>query len=292
MLLAVCSGCTVSVATRKSKIVGTYKLTSMTDYDGDDVSKKGIEAYLVVPNEGYGYYVYKDNTTDVTVRYAQITFHADEEKPRKYSHVEYKVDGDSQSYNCGSTGGALNHSTLGVKPNSRPIETYWKTISWSREDSAQDLSYVKKQLGTLPEPIPFGSAKLDGFYSYSNYNSDTQESEFYQEFTPEFVYAYIDVNIGRNKAIVHYMRKSDMASRTVEYDLSMSDGSVTIGEQTFVLDTTTGPIIKIPAQFTSAGGNVYDLTFDFSRYDRRAFDLQRNIDYAVEQYNESLGEAE
>ena len=61
MLLAVCSGCTVSVATRKSRIVGTYKLTSMTDYDGDDVTKKGIEAYLVVPNEGYGYYVYKDD---------------------------------------------------------------------------------------------------------------------------------------------------------------------------------------------------------------------------------------
>lgn len=283
MMLVLCSGCTISIATRKSKLVGTYKLTTLTDYAGDMIGRKGIEAYLVVPESGRGYYVYKDNDTPVSVRYADIIFHPDEEKPNRYSQVEYAVDGDEKSYKCGNTGGALNYSELGFK-SVKPIETYWKSTAWTREDRAQDLSYVEDQLGDLPEVIPYGLAKYDGYYVYSGYYIEQGGTEFYDEFSERFVYAILDVDAAAGKATAYYMLKSDMLSREAEYPAQVTSTAITVDDQTYELNNVSRPRMIVPAQFTASSSTVYDFTYEFARYERKEYSLQRNIDALIEQF--------
>lgn len=84
-----------SKAGKLSELVGTYQLTSYTtkpDASTEEIdllSETGAEAYLIVGENSYGYYVYKDNSTPVWCDSVFIEYTPDDEEPDLIKAIEY-----------------------------------------------------------------------------------------------------------------------------------------------------------------------------------------------------------
>ena len=249
-----------------------------------------MEVYLVVPESGYGYYVYKDKSTATYIRQVSITFKQHEEKANRYTHLSYKFDDSSEYQEFGRSGDGLNKRVLGGQIGN----TYWKDTNYTRVDSAQDLSYVESQMGNLPDYIPYGKGVYDGFYKYSYTNWQQVNGELPDEYQPPFVYAIFDMNFGTNRSTLYYMMKEDMLTREVTYDLSVTDEApytMTIGSQTFKVERNTFSTysyayLYIPVTYTREDGTVFNGEMTFTRAVRSSFDLQTNIQADLDWYNE------
>lgn len=76
----------------KAEMSGTYKLTLYVGKDDanqevDKIEPNGIEAYLVVNENGTGYYAYKDSKTALTVEAITISFVQDDEETSKFKAI-------------------------------------------------------------------------------------------------------------------------------------------------------------------------------------------------------------
>jgi hypothetical protein len=284
LVLAIGSACTVSQATRMRDMVGTYKLTYYNNRTTNLVERDEMEVYLVVPESGYGYYVYKDKNTPVYIRQMSVSFTPHQEKANRYTHIVYTIDGSSSSVELGRSGDGLNRRVLGGQIN----DTYWQDTSYLRVSKAQDLSYVSEQLGTLPPHVPYGSARYDGYYRFSHvdagYNNDQALTD--NNYNP-FVYAIFDFDFASNKATAYYMLKDNMERVSESYSLSF-DGSTTftVGSKAFVAEVMYSSVyLKIPVTRTTTTGTEVECYYVFSKADRTAFDLENGIQSEIDWYN-------
>lgn len=165
------TSCYVSHPTAMKNLTGTYELTKFTrkakdadsEADPDDLIKeKGIVAYLVITGEEYGYYVYKDNETPLTVKQVKINYEYDDEDITKVKSITY-IDGvftnETKYPGAGSEllgvnfrlfKRELNYSFQAVFNNK-----FAQSVIYKKANKATDLRYVEKKLGTLPTVIDF-----------------------------------------------------------------------------------------------------------------------------------------
>ena len=102
LCMAAFTSCYVSKPAALKNVVGTYRLTTYThtysvEQEGADektqevhnlLEERSIEAYLVVRDDGTGYYVYREGD-ETTARSVKITYQYDDEKPSLVKEISY-----------------------------------------------------------------------------------------------------------------------------------------------------------------------------------------------------------
>lgn len=225
LCMLVSSGCYVTKAAKIKDIVGTYKLTSYTDDGVDLIAKRGITAYLVITNDGTNYYYYKEEGREALLREIKVAFIPDEEEQGKYSYVEYRINAYDSAVKFAYAFDGLNATAIRVGRKNGEIYTYQIYTKYEKVNSAKDLSFLKKELGEIPQAIEYGKSMYHGIFSHQfqdYYNSGISQDYFNKEYVEPFVYWYIDVNVITQKATVYYMLKADEKPVVEERSFTMT----------------------------------------------------------------------
>lgn len=153
LLVVFTSGCYMINSQKMRKVKGTYELTNYsvtngyTDKTTDYIATYGYKVYLIVTGSNQGYCVFSSNEVEPYYYTCNLTYHYDQENSNLVEYVEYSYQGKSQKF--GVTSEALNFSRPVVKIGS--VASNGLSLSWKRVDSATDLSYATKKLGTISE---------------------------------------------------------------------------------------------------------------------------------------------
>ena len=299
------SGCYVTKAARLNDIVGTYELTgyNRTGEDAFDYKEEnGMVAYLVIKDANSGYYIYKDNWTDLSVRAVQITLTADEEEPNKYNFVTYKLDSITDEVKLGIHSGNLNSSI--PKSSGNLLDGTYNAFAayintdYKRVNKATDLSFVKKQLGELPAVTEYGLSAYDGIYYYNHYNIDNMVLDyntFSRNYTEPFIYAMFDLNIYTQKATVYYaLKNTPIEKKQVEYSfsISQSDGVVmfNIGAKTYPAELKGKNAYMFIPQTTVIEEAEIPFDLAFIKSARNTTNLENQINWQIEYYEQQIAD--
>ena len=152
--------CYVSRPAAMSKLKGTYALTKYTykekDAEGDPIDKikaEGIVAYLVVTGEDYGYYVYKDDASDIIVQKVKVTYVYDDEEPTLVKEITY--DNGLSIATTPYPGSGKEVLGLNFKLFSKTLNNTYnavfgrnfsQSVSYKKVSSKTDLSYASKKM--------------------------------------------------------------------------------------------------------------------------------------------------
>ena len=152
--------CYVSKPAAMSKLIGTYSLVKYTykesEAEGDPTDKikeEGIVAYLVITGEDYGYYVYKDSSSEVIVQKVKVTYVYDEDEPELVKEITYDNGLSIASTpfpGCGKEVLGLNFrmfsKTLNNTYNAVFGRKFTQSVSYKKVSSKSDLSYASKKM--------------------------------------------------------------------------------------------------------------------------------------------------
>lgn len=271
-LVASLSACYISNPAKMSDLEGTYELTSFTrrpkDADSEDenatvdmIATNGIKAYLVVKSDGFGYYVYKDNDTELYADTIRITYTYDDENPEKIKEIRY--DNGAAKKNAYPNSG---EETLGLNfKRKKKLLTYYmpssdlmkrdysQSVQYTKVDGATDLSYASEQMGSTLSAVEFGLKKLDGMlYNFGGNYSEDKYIYFALIFADDF-----------KTATVHYALKESCLD-TVESNLAVSvsydenNAIISVGNYVFKRFIQTNNYgYSNEYVFTTVGNNEY-----------------------------------
>ena len=240
------TACYVSRPDTMDHLVGTYALTSYTrkakdapseEEATDMIKEKGIVAYLIIKNNGTGYYVYKDNNTALFARSIKITYSYDEDHSESVKEIRY-TDGLTSSGD-GYPGKGME--TLGLnfsKKEKRLTYTmpavfgrnYSQTVRYEKVDDSTGLSYAGNKLGTT---IVASDYELNGLGLVH------ADCSYYDGFP--YLYMIYDIRPAEKKADFYYaMKEDEVACVERNLDVSWSVASetentlnITIGDRTY-----------------------------------------------------------
>lgn len=305
LLTGVFAGCYMTRPGKLKDVLGTYKLESYSrSGDGliDYIERDEIVCYLVIRDANNGYYIYKDKYTTLSVREIKISLTPDTEEPDKYSFVNYTIDDTVEAVKLGFSRGSLNATTYDSSGNifegNYDAFAYQNYTNFKRLDKAKDLSYVKKEIGELPQTVPYNYGAYDGVYVYSGFDCDldTQYEAVYNYYDEPFVYAYIDFDPFKGEAIAYYMLKSDEIQREDKLPASVVVGQtamLNIGNKVFSTKVTEfhpkNIYMYIPETLTygEGEGESFNFRLTFDHCNRRSGAIEERIQYAIEQYQNS-----
>jgi hypothetical protein len=221
-LLAGLSGCFVIRGQKMSKLKGTYKLTNYTytpqyslegsyrpsnrDYINDE--KYMYEDYLVITGNTTGYYVHKAAGVPAYVKEVMLSYEYSTEDSSKIEYVVFKdvltTSVQSGTNRVGVNGNILNYSKSAMDLFGLRTEDIY--VRWEKVDKATDLSYVKKQLGSLKE-YDYKSFGVRGIYELKfEYSGDVTDAVL-----PEFQYNFFVIDPAKDalKITWYYASKED-----------------------------------------------------------------------------------
>lgn len=293
-ILVMLTGCYPSKPTTMKNLVGTYKLEtwtrSYTEERADDgstithdyVAEDGIEAYLVITQDGKGYYIYKDNNTPLIAKETKIEYIYDDDEPGKVKEIVYTTGGISgTNYNP-----AYGAERLGVYYTWREKKlsytmpavfgrTYSQTSRYSKVDKATDLSYVQKKLGQTIRTAPYAIAALDGWQIYQG---------VYDSQNP-YIYYALDLNCPAQTANVYWANKEDGVQRSqmnVRVQFSIPDDespiTVTVGDQQLYCTHYAEPATNLYGSYNS------DMDMYFYRTAQKSFDKDSEWQMYLDEY--------
>lgn len=180
------TGCYSVHPAPKGDVYGTYELTTYTRTypvkDGEDepevinfVEDYGAKSYIVVGEDGFGYYFYSDKETELFGKEIKITLEetTNEEKAGRIAYVCYDVDGEK-----GDRFG-VNQKTFGqiilnytgkptgfrfAKENDRIVakKAYSETVKYKKISGITSLKTVSKKLPMIPLIAPYELNAYDG----------------------------------------------------------------------------------------------------------------------------------
>lgn len=224
----VAAGCYVIKGVKMSKLVGTYELTHYYGKE-DYMTRDEMKLYVVINNNGSGYYVYQDKDTPLHCAEMLCRFTASQEDSSLYEYVELSFErNQSDWHKLGINGERLNSKQTKWKPIvwGEPLEIdYYIDVDFKKVSSKTDLSYVEQTFNTTLTALPLGVSATVGLYEFSYFSAaDTENTETVEPEKP--VYAYLLLNPYQNKATAYYMLKSNEQQVTEEYTCSLSyDGA-------------------------------------------------------------------
>ena len=203
------------------QLVGTYQLTKYTLSNSNDntsdpeandqIKKEGIVAYLVVKDDGTGYYVYKSNDEALRLEQIKIKYVYDEEETNKVKEISFSNGQEVTSKDVPGCG----YETLGLYfklfkktlNQSHPAVFGKKTstsVTYTKVSSKSDLSYVEKKMGTLPKMLAF---ELNGLTANYVLNYDNEN---------KYDYYIVSLNAETMKATINYRLKNTTQNVKVE----------------------------------------------------------------------------
>lgn len=298
-------GCFKIDEATKKEIAGTYKLTRYLKSGNEDntvdyIADKKTECYLVIPEEGNGYYVFSDENTEPIALEAQIAFEESTEAPGKYGYVSYFTDQTVSPEKLGYSKGTLNKSypVFGGSLLDGTLTTdFIVYVDYKKVDGAQDLSYVKK---VMPDVAVYKS----GEYAYNGYfNKSTLNHSVYISYAQADVCVYYIVKLDsvNKKATEYYMLKSDMVRHANEVDYSLNKDVDEYGTEIYKLGL--GDKVCNTARVTDSNKffsfrysiNVSEGQESVEMFLNRCDDitdgnLEETISVAIEEYENSLAQ--
>ena len=286
-------GCYVSKPATMSDLVGVYQLTKFTrthtstDENGESQStetdlmaERGITAFLVVGDNGFGYYVYKDNDGQ-SAKQVTITYTYDDEDTDKIKEIAYSdgyaASGDGFPGKGKETLGltfqkkekTLNYNYAQI--NGKLIKRdYSQSVSYTKVANGADLSFVERKIGQSLSIPDMRIAGLDGWQVFDSFGGEN-----------EYDYYYIDLNVVDKKANVYYMRHDEgnpSVANNLDVEIAYPQGdevyiTISVGNNKFYCNnSTTAPARNIFAIGTTGESNLW-----FIHYDRSDFNLEESI---------------
>ena len=219
------TACYTSKPDTEENLVGTYKLTYFTSKPkdaGQDVEptnmikEKGVSAYMIIKDDGTGYYAYKDNDKS-WVRSIRLTYTYDEDDSSKVKELRY-TDGmgakDTDRYP------GTGKEVLGVTFIKKEKKLHYNqpamlsvkqstVVTYEKVNSDTNVSYITSKLNIIANGAPFelsglSTVVMSGYgdsypyiYYILSFNAAGKVDEYYQLKTGEPV-----VNSGLNVEVV------------------------------------------------------------------------------------------
>lgn len=233
VLMTICALCLVLVAcnpAKLSKITGTYQLTmysrqAKSDSDSENlIEKRGITAYLVVRDDGIGYFVYESDDVSLTAITVSLEYTYDTDDAEKVRSIEVS---DAKKFSDTYIGWSNN-----LKVNYQGRKESYLTCSkiafgsispasgsttYTRVDKATDLSYVQKQLGKDIQPLANSDlARLHGLFEMS-YEIGAEN---------KYAYRYANIDVLANSVTVYSALKEDVVLDVDKYVVAEGKESV------------------------------------------------------------------
>ncbi|MBO4535422.1 MAG: hypothetical protein J5755_05745, partial [Clostridia bacterium] len=219
-IACVAVGCYNSKPAVMKELVGTYELTQFTRWhtenqgeesttqETDLKAERGIQAYLVVKDNGRGYFVYKDNG-GLTAREVAITYTYDDKNTNQIKEITYTDGLASSGDGYPGKGRETLGLTFGLKEktlnfyyaqiNGKLIKRdYSQKVVYKKVSKSADLSYVESKLQVRLNIPRMEIGGLDGWQVYDSYNESNP-----------LVYFYIDMHVAEGQATIYYMFRSD-----------------------------------------------------------------------------------
>lgn len=287
----VAAGCYNSKPAVMSELVGVYELTQFTRWhtegegeqattqESDLKAEKGIRAYLVVNDNGRGYYVYKDNE-GLSAKEVAITYTYDDKDPTQIKEITYSdglaTTGDGYPGKGRETLGLtfkLKDKTLNyyyAQFNGKLLNRdYSQKVIYKKVSKSPALSYVESNLGVQLNVPRMEIAGLDGWQVYESYNESDR-----------LAYFYIDLHVAEGQATIYYMFREDgiphQEDRTVTFDVPQDTNqpiAIHVGDDVFY---AYNYVTTIPSTIWHQDElGAQDMWF--GRYDRNGFDVQEHI---------------
>ncbi len=261
------TGCFYIDADTKKAIAGTYELTRYyksgnAENTVDVLKEKNIVCYLVIPEEGNGYYVYKDDDTDAYALESKISFEESKEEKDKYEYVVYTNDVAPSSEKFGYRKGGLNKQYPVFKGSildGTLTTDYTVYIDYKKVDSAQDLSYVTKKIKDLPV-YKLGEYAYNGYFRKSSIDCPAENHEQ----ADEYVYYFIRLDSLAKKATEYYMKRGDKIRRVQTVDYSVAPAKNEYGNDNYNL--TIGDKI-CPTSPASDQSKFFRFNYEITVYD-------------------------
>ena len=261
-LFVALTACYVSKPATMAELVGTYALKSFTrtpKTEGEEkadpinlMEQRGIVAYLVVKDDGFGYYVYKDSDTALSAEQIKIHYTMDGEDETLVKEINYDNGSGRTGYDHQYPGSG--RETLGLTfakkkktLNFSNLQTkqYSQSVSYEKVSNASDLSFVNKKLGVTLSAIDFGMKKLEGLLLYTGGSYDSQNP---------FIYLGLELNPVTMKATKYYALKEDEIAHKDE-NLSVTLTYTETGANLFISGLTFTRTFSSYPPMLSAGLN-------------------------------------
>jgi len=203
------TACYTSKPDTMGNLTGTYQLTYFTskpkdagqDVEPTDMIKeKGVVAYLVIKDDGTGYYTYKDNDTEAWVRSVRINYSYDEEDSSKVKEIRY-TDGmgakDTERYP------GTGKEVLGLTFNKKEKKLHYNqpavlsvkqstVVTYEKVSDSFDLSYIAGKMSLVASVAQFEVSGLTNLslgdygetcpyiYYILSFNASGKVDEYYQ----------------------------------------------------------------------------------------------------------------
>lgn len=217
VILLLFSGCSKKKTLETT--VGTYKLDQYVyDYiletiETEDKQKEyGIEAYLIITGDTYGYYVYRDNQTNFDAKEVRLTYKHSSQNEQEITGIEYTLETRDTQY--GVPGGyaellKLNSKKLYSNRGSQnSTGKYRLKVNYTKISNATSLEELEETLNQPLPVIPYSLLKLDAAFIMSYQVK-------YEDLIP-YRYYIIEINGYTMTATVYYALKADDVDNTLE----------------------------------------------------------------------------
>lgn len=234
LLAVVCllSSCTFySVRPGKmSELVGTYQLTKYEvipdagegDTSSDEERKQDylslckMEAYLIVTDTGYGYYLYRENNGELSYETIRLEYSMDMDDDTKVESLSYTVGFEAKDSRPGAgkedMGFNSRKHTLAYNVSNTKVHLFGKEIGsdkkvsvvYSRISTDTSTDTAAKKLNVTLPPLP--SYDLKSFDGILRYTSD----ESFEDALPNpYIYYYVDFDNLTLTGTAYYALRDD-----------------------------------------------------------------------------------
>ncbi len=260
---------------KKKYVVGTYKLTKYTEqyYQQEGITDKmttyEIESYLVLGENGKGYYVYKDKDTPMKAKEIKIQYEENEDKKIISVKTWEKDDDKERIYKVKfqDEKQLVDRWTIVNKFFTRGYD-----IKYTKISKAQDLSAVKSVVGDIPV-YEYGMYQYTGMY-------ETSIDYPYNQYDPN-IYKFVNVDVINASASIYTALKADKVQKVETCAVSFvkdADGKVTqmkVGD--VVYDRYVGGFrrnitLNVNGQEVEAMENLYCVLNEVKTYGKEYFD--------------------
>ncbi len=238
------TACYTSKPDTMDNLTGTYKLTLFTSKPKDAgqeveptdmIKEKGVAAYLIVKDDGTGYYAYKDNEKS-WIRSVRITYSYDEEDASKVKELRYYDGmGADQTKRYPGTG----RETLGLTFTKKEKKLHYNqpavisvkqstVVTYEKVNNGTDVNYVADKLSISATVCPFA---LNGLTTMTKYCEPESP----------YVYYFISFDPSGTKADIYYrLKESETPVHQTELPVTIKaptdatgNYSITVGEVTY-----------------------------------------------------------
>ena len=207
------TGCQIISGVKMKDLVGTYEMTSY-GAKTNVMEEREIKMYMVINSNGSGYYVFKDNDTEVYAAEMRVSFTANTEDSSKYDYVKCTFY-DGYTIDFGVNRDTLNYSKIVWKPLQwgKPLETdYTISVGFKKVSKKTDLSYVQNKLDVELMALPFGLSRMSAVYELISVTAGGRiltVEEVAEIGVEEPIYAYIALDVAKSIMEISYMFTSE-----------------------------------------------------------------------------------